>query len=853
MDTPDTAAAADTEAPGIDPAPINDTTPTAPMDAPADMAPVPCAASDDEAAPADDIAPAQAPPDTRQPTSDRSAADDEADATEAVLPDDSFATLGLAEPVARAVADLGYETATAVQVRCIPPLLAGRDVLGQAQTGTGKTAAFALPLLSRLDPSTGGPQVLVLTPTRELALQVAEAFQRYAHNLPGFHVAPVYGGQSYGLQVRQLQRAPQVIVGTPGRVMDHLRRGTLVLDDLKALVLDEADEMLNLGFAEDIDWIFEQTPPERQVALFSATMPPGILKVAREHLDDPVEVRIESAHATVSTIDQQHLVVTRFHKADILTRILELETFDGMLIFVRTKGGTTELVDKLRSQGFAADALNGDMNQEMRERTVERLKSGQLDILVATDVAARGLDVERISHVVNFDIPTDPSAYVHRIGRTGRAGRAGKAILLVEPRERGLLRSIERTIRRQIPEMATPSAEQLSASRIERFTAQLRETLAEQDLDFFYRLISRISKDQELELLDIAAAASYLIQRERPLDVKEPPAPPRRPRHEGGFDQPRRPRDDRRDTRPPRGDRGERGERGPGPRFEPRGDYPGPGPDRERAPRRDDRDYQDDNDRQPTQVPYQGVRARTDEYPYERERARQEERGRFPREGGERRDDRDFRPPRREPGRESNRGESWDDDRGNRDPRFERPRRTERPERPDRPERPAPRGPGDYQDDRRPPRERGGRDQYDLVDHRIEVGHRDGVTPREIVGAIANESGLEGRYIGHIDIRDDHAIVGLPGGMPREIFQHLKHVYVCGKELQISVLEGGQRQSRPPRDRNTGAPPRPPRRDRDDSRGPAPRHYGSDDRESRGPRSDGPRSDQGGFRRKPRG
>jgi ATP-dependent RNA helicase DeaD len=746
----------------------------------------------------------------------------------ALIPDDSFATLQLAPAIARAVAELGYETATAVQLRCIPPLLEGRDVLGQAQTGTGKTAAFALPLLSRLDPQDNLPQVLVLTPTRELALQVAEAFQRYAHHLPGFHVAPVYGGQSYGLQVRQLQRGPQVVVGTPGRIMDHMRRGTLSLERLKALVLDEADEMLNMGFAEDIDWIFEHTPAERQVALFSATMPAGILKVAREHLIDPVEVRIESATATVDTIEQQHVVVTRFHKADVLTRILELEDFDGMLIFVRTKGGTTELVDKLRSQGFAAEALNGDMNQEMRERTVERLKGGQLDILVATDVAARGLDVERISHVINFDIPTDPSAYVHRIGRTGRAGRTGKAILLVEPRERGLLRSIERIIRRPIPEMAAPSAEQLSASRIDRFTTQLRETLAEQDLDFFYRLIARVAKEQELELMDIAAAASYLIQRERPLDVKEPPRRARQDAREGGYERPRR-EGYGRDERPPRRgeDRGRsqrppRGDRDSGPPYAGRPERPGF--DRDRSAQWGDRSFEEERDRQPTQVPYQGVRApHPTEHAFQRDRGGPGERPRFDRERGpawqERgfRPDRDAQPPFRDQGPPPfhDREDSRDDDRGNRDPRFARDRYQ------DRGNGPRPDFRGEPRSADRPPRDRGGRGGVDLVQHRIEVGHRDGVTPREIVGAIANESGLEGRFIGHIDIRDDHAVVDLPSGMPREVFQHLKHVYVCGKELQISVMEGSPRPGRPPRDDRDGDP-RPPRR-RDAAGPPAPR------------------------------
>ncbi len=573
-----------------------------------------------------------------------------------------FGDLGLNPTIAQTVRDLGYETPTAIQSQCIPHLLAGRDLLGQAQTGTGKTAAFALPLLSRIDPDLRQPQVLVLTPTRELALQVAEAFQGYAKNIKSFHVLPIYGGQAYGLQLSQLRRNPQVIVGTPGRVMDHIRRGTLSLEGIKTLVLDEADEMLNMGFAEDIDWIFEQAPKERQVALFSATMPPAIRRVAQDRLTDPVEVRIASASATVDTIDQHHCIVTRAHKLDVLTRILELEPFDGMLIFVRTKNATTELSDKLKAHGFAAEPLNGDMNQEMRERTVERLKQGQLDILVATDVAARGLDVERISHVVNYDIPTDPSAYVHRIGRTGRAGRAGRAILLVEPRERGLLRAIERTIRRDVPAMDPPSAAALSESRIDRFITEVRTTMGEQDLDFFYRLLARIGQEQEIEIMDIAAALAFLNQRERPLNVKEDLPAPRREWSE------RPPRPEGRDERRPRP---------------------------ERAAGRD--------------------------------------------EGG----------PRQE-------------------------------------------------------RSQGRREQGDLISYRIEVGHQHGATPREIVGAIANEAGLEGRYIGRINIQDDHSIVDLPKGMPREIVNHLKRVFVRGQALRISPADGTHPSEASPRRDPTG-------------------------------------------------
>ncbi|MEY6433405.1 DEAD/DEAH box helicase, partial [Thioalkalicoccus limnaeus] len=434
-----------------------------------------------------------------------------------------FEPLGLAPAVLRSVQALGFETPTGIQTQCIPHLLAGRDLLGQAQTGTGKTAAFALPLLSRLDLARREPQVLVLTPTRELALQVAEAFQGFAQFLTGFHVLPLYGGQGYGLQIRQLGRGPQIIVGTPGRVMDHLRRGTLSLAGIRALVLDEADEMLNMGFAEDIEWIFGQAPRERQVALFSATMPAAIRRVAQTHLRDPVEIKVAARSETVETIEQHHCVVTRHHKLDLLTRILEIEPFEAILIFVRTKTETVELAERLCAHGFAAEALNGDMNQVMRERTVERLKDGRLDILVATDVAARGLDVERINLVVNYDIPNDPSAYVHRIGRTGRAGRAGRALLFVEPRERGLLRAIERTIRQSVPAMPVPTAQAVSESRIERFVEDLRTTLLDQDMDFFYQLVSRIAREQELEVMDIAAALAYQVQRGRPLVVEEVP------------------------------------------------------------------------------------------------------------------------------------------------------------------------------------------------------------------------------------------------------------------------------------------------------------------------------------------
>ncbi len=558
-----------------------------------------------------------------------------------------FDQLGLAEPVLRALKELGYEAPTPVQAQCIPLLLEGRDLLGQAQTGTGKTAAFALPLISRIDANSPVPQVLVLAPTRELALQVAEAFQSYAHHLKGFHVLPLYGGQAYDQQIRQLRRGVQVVVGTPGRVMDHIRRGTLQLDGIRALVLDEADEMLNMGFSEDIEWIFDQAPEQRQVALFSATMPPAIRKVAQTHLHDPREIKVEARSETVDTIEQQHCVVTRFHKLDVLTRVLEMEDFDAMLIFVRTKNATVELAEKLSAHGFAAEALHGDMNQAMRERAVERLKKGKLDIIVATDVAARGLDVERIGLVVNYDIPNDPESYVHRIGRTGRAGRKGRALLFVQPRERHLLRAIEKTIRQQIPALQPPSADQLTEHRIDRFTDDLRRTLAEQDLDFFHRLVARIAREQEMQTQDIAAALAYLSQKDRPLEVQ--------------------------DTGP------KGGRQGTGDDQRPKGEF------KERPPRK--------------------------------------ERGDGPRE------------------------------------------------------------------------------QVPMLRYRIEVGHQDGVKPGEIVGAIANEAGLEGRYIGRIDIQDDHSLVDLPEGMPKEIAQILQRTRVRGKALKLSEINGqaGAKPARKPR------------------------------------------------------
>jgi ATP-dependent RNA helicase DeaD len=572
----------------------------------------------------------------------------------------SFSQFSLAAPVLSAVEAIGYENPSPIQAATIPPLLEGRDLLGQAQTGTGKTAAFALPLLTRIDLSLPKVQGLVLTPTRELALQVAEAIQRYARDLPGFHILPVYGGQGMGAQLRQLQRGVHVVVGTPGRVMDHLRRETLILDQLKMVVLDEADEMLNMGFLEDVDWILGHTPPTRQVALFSATMPRQIQQVARTHLRDPVEVRIASRTATVETIRQRYWQVSGLHKPDALTRILEVEEFDAMLVFVRTKTETVSLAEKLEARGYACAALNGDINQLQREQTVDRLKSGALDIIVATDVAARGLDVERISHVINYDIPYDTEAYVHRIGRTGRAGRKGEAILFVAPREKRMLQAIERATRQPIEPMTLPSREAVADRRITRFKALLTETLASQELAAFESLVNDYQSEHNVGMSELAAALAYLVQRERPLWLQD-----------------------------------------------------------------------------------EVVRAAPTET--------------RPRTGAPSRHDASERMPRdRKPVRD---GE-----------RSERPGRSERSERPERP--------------RRPPSE----PDAGMQRFRIEVGREHGVLPKNIVGAIANEAEIESRYIGRIDLHDTYSTVDLPEGMPKELLQHLKKAWICGRQLNITQI-----------------------------------------------------------------
>ncbi|MCG3168683.1 MAG: ATP-dependent RNA helicase DeaD [Pseudomonadales bacterium] len=634
----------------------------------------------------------------------------------------SFAELELSAPLLQALADVGYETPSPIQQACIPPLLAGRDLLGEAQTGTGKTAAFALPLLQRLDLARREPQVLVLTPTRELAIQVAEAFQKYAHHLPGFHVQPIYGGQSMSLQLRQLRRGVHVIVGTPGRVMDHLERNSLQLDALQALVLDEADEMLRMGFIDDVEWILEHTPAERQTALFSATMAEPIRRVARSHMREPCEVRIKAATRTVAAIRQRYWQVSGTNKLDALTRILEVEeSLDAALVFVRTKTATDELADRLGARGYAVAALHGDMNQQMRERVVEQLKSGAIDIVVATDVAARGIDVARISHVINYDIPYDTEAYVHRIGRTGRAGREGTAILFVAPREFRMLRTIERVTRAAIEPFTLPSREAVAGRRVAQFRAQVAEVIANEPLDFFADVVEQIGAEHDGDLTRVAAALAFMAQRARPLRLAE--------REDG---------DESRAERAPR-------------------DAGGP---RDRDARRAGRDV----------------------------------------------------PPR--------------------EPRGERPAR-------------PPSGAA-------------------LVAYRIEVGRAHGVTPREIVGAIANEGGLSSREIGRIELCDEFSLVDLPADLPAELLGVLRKTRVMQQPLEIRLASDEEsahagRRVQGPRHEGAGERTRPSYGggSRDDSRPPRgdsrPPH--GDSRPPRGdtrpPRSDSrpPRSDT----RPPRG
>ena len=494
----------------------------------------------------------------------------------------TFADLQLSEAIQRALSDVGYESPSPIQAATIPTLLDGRDVLGQAQTGTGKTAAFALPILSNIDIRQTAPQALVLAPTRELAIQVAEAFQTYARYIPGFHVLPIYGGQSYGPQLSALRRGVHVVVGTPGRVIDHLDKGSLDLSQLKTLVLDEADEMLRMGFIDDVERILQETPEGHQTALFSATMPSVIKRIAQTYLNKPAEITVAAKTGTADNIRQRYWLVSGMHKLDALTRILEAETFDGMIIFARTKLGTEELASKLAARGFSVAAINGDIQQQQRERTIQQLKDGKIDILVATDVAARGLDVERISHVVNYDVPHDPESYTHRIGRTGRAGRSGEAILFITPREKNLLKAIERATRQPVSPLELPTIQAVNNVRISRFKDQITETLAQGELEQFLNVIAEYESEHNVPAFEIAAALAKMARGDEPLlldknkrevktdDSWRDEAPSRGSRTERG-------------DRPVRGDRGDSNERGS--RFGDRSDRESRGPRREHSPR----------------------------------------------------------------------------------------------------------------------------------------------------------------------------------------------------------------------------------------------------------------------------
>jgi ATP-dependent RNA helicase DeaD len=584
----------------------------------------------------------------------------------------TFSELGLDDAVLKALKDVGYENPSAIQAATIPLLLQGRDVVGLAQTGTGKTAAFALPILSRLDVSQKSVQALVLAPTRELALQVSEAFEKYAAHLRGVHLLPVYGGQGYGVQLSALRRGVHIVVGTPGRIMDHLEKGTLDLSELKYLVLDEADEMLKMGFAEDVETILADTPDDKQVALFSATMPAQIRRISKKYLHDPEEITVKNKTTTSANTTQRYLMVSYPQKVDALTRILEVENFEGMIVFVRTKNETETLAEKLRARGYSAMAISGDVQQAQRERTVNQLKSGKLDILVATDVAARGLDVDRISHVVNYDIPIDTESYVHRIGRTGRAGRSGAAISFVTPRERRLLGAIEKATRQPLTQMQLPTVDDVNVTRLARFDDAITSALSQEDrIARFRDIIGHYVEHHDVPEADVAAALAVVAQGDEPLLLS---------------------------------------------------------PEDERA----------------------------------------------------RRYERDERSPDDRPGRSERGGY---DDRGG---RGERSGRTERPERRVRPS--------------------GG----PMASYRIEVGKRQKVEPRQIVGALANEGGLSREDFGAIKILPDFSVVELPADLSGDVLAKLENTRISGKliELKPDRRSGGRSDDRSDRgDR----PPRKPR------------------------------------------
>ncbi len=620
-------------------------------------------------------------PSPRAPKSPRPASAPLSDTAESPVPV-AFRALGLTAPLLQALDDVGYETASPIQAETIPLLLSGRDVLGQAQTGTGKTAAFALPILARLKPAAGAPQALILVPTRELAIQVAEAFQRYAGHIPGFHVLPIYGGQGYGTQLAALRRGVHVVVGTPGRVIDHLERRTLDLASVNTLVLDEADEMLRMGFVEEVERILRDTPATRQTALFSATMPAAIRRIAQTHLRQPAEVTVAARTTTAAGIRQRYWLVSGMHKFDALVRILEGEPFDAMIVFSRTKLGADDITMKLVARGFSAAAIHGDMQQAQRERTVGQLKAGAIDILVATDVAARGLDVERISHVLNYDVPSDPESYTHRIGRTGRAGRSGQAILFITPRERGLLKAIERATRQPIALMQLPTLREVNDARIARFKAKIAETLEAGGLESLAAVIADYERETNVPVLEIAAALARMARDGEPLVIEKPV--------------------------------------------------------RDRGPRQ----AEEETDAEVTPAT-------------------------------------DVAAVAHEP--------------------FASPTRTARSAPPDVAQATHTRAASP------PPRMDSARGSG--VNYRVEVGGRHGVKAGNLVGAIANEAGLQAHLIGRIEILPEHSLVELPPGLPARVLQHLQTVRVAGRPLRIRAEEVAQArpwQARKPKPRPKG-------------------------------------------------
>ena len=684
-----------------------------------------------------------------------------------------FSDLDLPAALLRAVQDVGYETPTPIQSRTLPPLLEGRDLLGHAPTGTGKTAAFALPILAKLDLNARGVQALVLAPTRELAIQVAEAFAKYAKHMKNMRVLPIYGGQDYTGQIKQLNRGVNVVVGTPGRIMDHMRRGTLKLDHLKTLVLDEADEMLRMGFIDDVEWILEQTPDTRQMALFSATMPPVIRRIASKHLTDPTEITIEGRLTTASTIRQRFWLVSGLHKLDALTRILEAETFDAMLVFVRTRTATVEVADKLSARGFTAAAMNGDMPQKQREQMVDKLKRGQIDILVATDVVARGLDVKRISHVINYDIPYDTEAYVHRIGRTGRAGRTGDAILFVTQRERRLLGSIEHATRQKIEPLQLPTVEMVNNKRIASFKQRISDTLATGHLAYLQRMIEEYSNEHDVPADRVAAALAKMCMGDQPLLIDD--------RDSGRKDKKRE------RTRPERDNGGERTARASQSREK---------PVRENA-KRDDR-VRESRSQESSHTATAGLDARSKDSkpgktesvattPHKKD-SKEAAQGRAPATtttpavtGG------NTAPKKRVEQTHAASSSAAVSSTSHVAPTSTADKKSE-----------APVIDTSIQPESRAAKRRAAdAAAVEMERFRVEVGQTHGVKPENLMGAIANEAGLDSQFIGQITINNDHSLVELPAGMPKFLLKDLKRVWVCERKLDISRVSAGRDNTKP--------------------------------------------------------